>query len=129
MSHDFSRLRDERVIWFYMWETLIGNQHPAIFGGHSHYHGTIIRANIICIIVAWYYGIGDIMVHIYHVNSQDHMIKRSFDFMLGVQYLHIKFHWQFLMTNSTFWLISFLLIANWLIFWKFDLYQKKKCKW
>ena len=75
-----------------MWETLIGNQHPAKFGGHSYYHGTVIQANIICIIVAWYYGNGDTMVHIYHVNSQDHMIKRSFDFMLGVEYLHIQFH-------------------------------------
>ena len=55
--------RNQRVIWLYRQQSIKVNYHPAAFGGHR------------------YCGSGYMMILVCHVILQDHVIKRSCDFM------------------------------------------------
>ena len=63
MSPDLARPLDQRFTQLYGKETLKVSHHPTKFGGHRHG------------------GSGDIVVLVYPVVLQDHLIKGSSDFM------------------------------------------------
>ena len=61
LSRDLTRRRDQRVMWLYGHEPIKVSYNSATFGGHRH-----------C-------GSGNIMVLVFHVTLQDHVIKESCD--------------------------------------------------
>ena len=63
MLQDFARPRDQRVKQLHGWDSLKVSHYPAKFCGHRRI------------------GIGDIMVFVCHVISNDHVIRGSSNFM------------------------------------------------
>ena len=59
LSHDVL----QRVMWHYVWVSLVISDYPAEFGDHRPF------------------GRGDIKLSIFHITSRDHVVRGSYDIM------------------------------------------------